>query len=117
MAKPLTLQTYQAAVDAWIQEIGVRYFDPLTNLGVLMEEAGEVARLIIRTDGEQSFKKGHKPVDLQEALADELADVLFCITCLANQKGIDLTAALQKNLAKKTGRDKERHANNQKLTA
>lgn len=107
----LTLKQCQEMVDEWIQTIGVRYYSELTNTAVLMEEVGEVARLMARLYGDQSFKK----TDEQHDLADEFADVLFVLICLANQTGVDLTAAFQKNLAKKTGRDKERHANNPKL--
>ncbi len=106
-----TLRQYQHAVDQWINSIGVRYYGELTNTAILMEEVGEVARIMARVYGEQSFKDGAEPPDL----ADEMADVLFVLTCLANQTGIDLTAALERNLAKKTKRDKERHANNPKL--
>lgn len=107
----ITLRQYQQAVDQWVNSIGVRYYGELTNTAILMEEVGEVARIMARVYGEQSFKKGAEPPDL----ADEMADVLFVLTCLANQTGIDLTEALQRNLDKKTRRDKERHANNPKL--
>jgi NTP pyrophosphatase (non-canonical NTP hydrolase) len=107
----LTLKQIQAAVDEWITTIGVRYYSELTNTAVLMEEVGEVARIMARQYGDQSFKKSDEAIDL----ADEMADVLFVLICLANQTGVDLTAAFEKNLAKKTGRDKERHANNPKL--
>ncbi len=107
----LTLQQCQQIVDEWVQTIGVRYYSELTNTAILMEEVGEVARLMARIYGEQSFKSSAEPYDL----GDEMADVLFVLICLANQTGIDLTEALHKNLAKKTGRDKERHANNPKL--
>lgn len=108
----LTLKNAQEQVDNWIRTVGVRYFSELTNLAQLMEEVGEMARIISRTYGEQSFKKS----DLDANLADEMADVLFVLICLANQTGVDLTDALQKNLAKKNQRDKERHHNNPKLT-
>ena len=108
----LTVKGYQELVDKWISTLGVRYFSELTNLGILMEEVGEVARLMTRTYGEQSFKKGD---DSSSDLADELADVLFVVCCLANQTGVDLTDAIKKNLAKKTLRDKDRHINNPKL--
>lgn len=101
----------QKIVDKWIQEIGVRYFDELTNTAILMEEVGEVARIIARRYGEQSEKEADKTKDL----GDEMADVLFVLICLANQTGIDLETALIKNLEKKTKRDKDRHANNPKL--
>lgn len=108
----LTVQGYQERVDNWVQTHGVRYFNEMTNLGILMEEVGEVARLMVRTYGEQSFKtKDNDP----QALADELADVMFVLTCIANQTGVDLTAALKKNLDKKSQRDSQRHWNNPKL--
>lgn len=109
----LTLKQAQQRVDDWIQTIGVRYFDEMTNLAQLVEEVGEVARILSRTCGEQSYKPTDKPGDL----ADELADVLFVTLCLANQSGIDLTDALVKNLDKKTKRDKDRHRNNAKLSS
>ncbi|MBW2178341.1 MAG: nucleotide pyrophosphohydrolase [Deltaproteobacteria bacterium] len=108
----MSIQEYQNAVDKWVKTYGVRYFSELTNLGILMEEVGEVARIMTRTYGEQSFKEE----DANPALADELADVLFVTVCIANQTGIDLTAAIEKNLQKKSTRDKERHWNNPKLT-
>jgi NTP pyrophosphatase (non-canonical NTP hydrolase) len=101
----------QKIVDNWIQEVGVRYFNELTNTAILMEEVGEVARIMARRYGEQSEKESDKNKDL----GDELADVLFVLICLANQTGINLEEALKKNLAKKTNRDKERHVNNPKL--
>ncbi len=101
----------QTIVDEWINKIGVRYFSELTNMAILTEEVGEVARIIARKYGEQSFKESDKDHDL----ADELADVLFVLICIANQTGVDLTEALQKNLKKKTLRDFERHKNNDKL--
>ena len=107
----LTLKGYQENVHQWVKTHGVRYFSELTNLGILMEEVGEVSRLMVRTYGEQSYKAG----DEKGALADELADVMFVLTCIANQTGIDLTAALAQNLIKKTDRDKQRHWNNPKL--
>jgi len=107
----VTLRKFQEIVDQWIQTIGVRYYSELTNTAVLMEEVGEVARIMARVYGDQSFKDSEEAYDL----ADEFADVLFVLICLANQTGIDLTAALEKNLAKKTRRDKDRHANNPKL--
>lgn len=109
--EPLTLAGAQATVDEWIQTIGVRYFGELTNLAQLVEEVGEVARILSRTHGEQSSKPGESLGEL----ADELADVLFVVICLANQSGIDLTAALRKNLDKKTKRDSRRHLDNPKL--
>lgn len=107
----ITLKQAQAIVDEWIQTVGVRYFNELTNTAMLMEEVGEVARIMARQYGEQSFKESDKKVDL----GDEMADVLFVLICLANQTGIDLTEALQKNLDKKTKRDKDRHQSNEKL--
>jgi NTP pyrophosphatase (non-canonical NTP hydrolase) len=107
----MTLQEAQAQVDAWIKTVGVRYFSELTNTAVLMEEVGEVARIMARTYGDQSFKKA----DLAKDLGDEMADVLFVLICLANQTGIDLTAAFAKNMEKKTIRDADRHKNNPKL--
>ena len=107
----MTLQEAQAQVDAWIKTVGVRYFSELTNLGILMEEVGELSRIIVRKYGEQSFKKS----DADKNLADEMADVLFVLICLANQTGIDLTKALEKNLEKKSIRDADRHRNNEKL--
>ena len=107
----LTIRQYQQQVDDWINSIGIRYYSELTNTAILMEEVGEVARIMARVYGEQSFKKGAEPPDL----ADEMADVLFVLIALANQTGIDLSEAVAKNFAKKTGRDKERHANNEKL--
>ena len=109
----LTLRDYQQQVDEWIQTIGVRYYSELTNTTLLMEEVGEVARLIGRLYGEQSFKPGAE--EGIESLADEFADVLFVLVCLANQTGVDLTAAAQRNLEKKTARDQERHRQNPKL--
>ncbi len=110
---PFSLAEYQEQVDVWVKKYGVRYFSQLTNLGILMEETGEVARLMTRIYGDQSFKDGEQ----QDGLADELADVLFVLTCIANQCGIDLTKAANANLEKKTGRDKNRHRQNPKLTA
>ena len=110
-----TVQDWQQAVDDWIKTVGVRYFDPLTNTAVLMEEVGEFARIMARVHGEQSFKKREEKQEWKVKLADELADVLFVLTCLANQHDIDLAEALQKNLSKKTERDATRHKNNTKL--
>lgn len=106
----MTIQELQTQIDQWIQDYGVRYFSELTNLGILMEEVGEVARIMTRQYGEQSFKAS----DAQN-LTDELADVLFVLTCIANQTGINLTQAMHRNLEKKTSRDKDRHKNNTKL--
>lgn len=108
----MTIQEAQAKVDEWIKMNGVRYFNELTNMAILTEEVGEVARIISRKYGEQSFKEGEKDIDL----GDELADVLFVLICLANQTGIDLDMALAKNLNKKSNRDSLRHQSNQKLT-
>lgn len=109
--KDLTIKEAQKIVDKWIKTVGVRYYSELTNIAILMEEVGEVARIFSRTYGDQSFKKSDEGKDL----ADELADVLFVLLGLANQTGVDLTTALQKNLEKKTKRDKDRHKNNLKL--
>lgn len=107
----MTIQELQEKVDQWIRSTGVRYFNELTNMAMLTEEVGEVARIIAREYGEQSYKK----TDTKRELADELADVLFVVVCLANQTGVDLTEAIQKNLKKKTDRDSKRHRNNKKL--
>ncbi len=107
----MTIQEAQEAVDKWIKEYGVRYFSELTNMAILTEEVGEVARIIARKYGDQSFKNKETNIDL----GDEMADVLWVLLCLANQTGINLTDALQKNLEKKTQRDKDRHINNPKL--
>ncbi|SIQ50434.1 nucleotide pyrophosphohydrolase [Pontibacter lucknowensis] len=107
----MTIAEAQTIVDNWIKENGVRYFNELTNMAILTEEVGEVARIMSRQYGEQSFKKS----DEGKQLSDELADVLFVLICIANQTGIDLTEALRKNLEKKTSRDSERHRQNEKL--
>ena len=107
----MTIQEAQTLVDNWIKTTGVRYFNELTNTAILMEEVGEVARIMSRKYGEQSFKESDEKVDLGE----EMADVLFVLICLANQTGINLTEALEKNLEKKSIRDGERHKNNEKL--
>lgn len=107
----MTLAQAQKKVDAWIQSVGIRYFNELTNMAILTEEVGEVARIMARQYGEQSFKES----DRDKELADELADVLFVLICIANQTGIDLTEAFEKNLGKKSDRDKIRHKNNEKL--
>ena len=107
----MTIQEAQETVDQWIKENGVRYFNELTNMAMLTEEVGEVARIIARRYGEQSEKENDKNKDLGE----EMADVLFVLICLANQTGVDLTKALEKSLTKKTQRDRERHHNNPKL--
>lgn len=107
----MTIQQAQQEVDQWIKTIGVKYFSELTNLGILMEEVGELSRLMVRKYGEQSFKESDKGKEL----SDELADILWVLLCLANQTGVDLTEALQKNIEKKTNRDALRHRNNEKL--
>ena len=106
----MTLKEAQKEVDSWIKQYGVRYFSELTNMAVLTEEVGELARVMARKYGDQSFKAGEK-----ENLADEMADVLWVLVCLANQTGVNLTEALRKSIEKKTRRDKERHINNPKL--
>lgn len=106
----MTLEEAQKTVDEWIKTYGVRYFSELTNMAVLTEEVGELARIMARTYGDQSFKAGEKA-----DLGDEMADVLWVLLCLANQTGVNLTEAFRKNLEKKTSRDKERHKNNPKL--
>lgn len=107
----MTIEQAQQVVDIWIKEHGVRYFNELTNMAMLTEEVGEVARIIARRYGEQSEKESDKSKDL----GDEMADVLFVLICLANQTGVDLTAALERNLSKKTSRDAQRHKENEKL--
>ena len=107
----LTIRDLQRRVDEWIKTYGVRYFSELTNMAILTEEVGEVARIMARRYGEQSFKAS----DAKHDLADEMADVLWVLVCLANQTGIDLTEAFERNLKKKTERDNERHLHNQKL--
>jgi NTP pyrophosphatase (non-canonical NTP hydrolase) len=109
----MTLKEYQTRVDQWVKTYGVRYFDEMTNLAILVEEVGEVARLMARVYGEQSFKStfGNTRPDL----GDELADVLFVLTCIANQTGVNLSAAVEANLCKKTARDRSRHWDNPKL--
>jgi NTP pyrophosphatase (non-canonical NTP hydrolase) len=107
----MTIQQAQTDVDTWIQTTGVRYFNELTNLGILMEEVGELSRIMVRKFGEQSFKESDK----RKELSDEMADVLWVLICLANQTGVDLTDALKKNFEKKNARDAERHKGNEKL--
>ncbi|PWS31045.1 nucleotide pyrophosphohydrolase [Pedobacter paludis] len=107
----MTINDAQETVDHWIKTTGIRYFNELTNTAILMEEVGEVARIMARKYGEQSFKKSDEDVNL----ADEMADVMFVLICLANQTGINLTEALEKNLVKKSIRDADRHKNNEKL--
>ena len=107
----MTLNEAQLRVDSWIKEYGVRYFGELTNLALLMEETGELARIMARTYGEQSAK----PMEVESSLADEMADILFVLICLANQTGVDLESAFLRNLTKKTIRDRNRHHDNDKL--
>ena len=107
----MTIQEAQTKVDEWIRTVGVRYFSELTNLGILMEETGELARIMVRQYGEQSFKESDK----NKSLPDEMADILWVLLCLANQTGVDLTDALQKNFEKKNLRDATRHRDNEKL--
>lgn len=111
----MTIQQSQEKVDAWIKTIGKRYFSELTNMAILTEEVGELARIISRVYGEQSFKEAKTKQQAKSLLGEELADVLFVLLCLANQTGIDLTNEFNKSIAKKTNRDSERHANNPKL--
>jgi len=107
----ITISEAQHKVDEWIRTVGVRYFNELTNLGILMEEVGELSRIMVRKYGEQSFKESDK----NKELADEMADVLWVLICLANQTGVDLTTALEKNFEKKNIRDSNRHHDNEKL--
>lgn len=107
----ITLKQAQEKIDQWIKTVGVRYFNELTNLGILMEEVGELSRIMVRKFGEQSFKESDKGKDI----SDEMADVLWILICLANQTGVDLTQALEKNFKKKNLRDGERHKGNKKL--
>lgn len=111
MNEKITIEEAQQEVDRWIKTVGVRYFSELTNMAILTEEVGEVARIIARRYGEQSFKESDKNHDL----SDEMADVLWVLLCLANQTGVDLTEAFRRNIEKKTLRDKDRHINNPKL--
>lgn len=118
MDNDLTLGAAQRRVDDWIRTVGVRYFSELTNLGILQEECGELARLMVRMYGEQSFKNGEAPASeetAEAALADEMADVLWVLLAMANQTGVNLEEALERNFQKKTGRDGERHHANSKL--
>jgi NTP pyrophosphatase (non-canonical NTP hydrolase) len=111
MAEQITLSRAQEEVDNWIRNVGVRYFSELTNLGILMEEVGELSRIMVRKFGEQSFKESDKGSEI----SDELADVLWVVICIANQTGIDLTEAFRQNMRKKTERDLDRHQNNPAL--
>ncbi|MBQ2877515.1 MAG: nucleotide pyrophosphohydrolase [Bacteroidaceae bacterium] len=106
----MTIKELQQQVDKWIKEYGVRYFDEMTNMAILTEEVGEVARIMVRKYGEQSFKEGEK-----NSLDDEIADVIWVLVCIANQTGIDLTKAIENNFAKKSSRDNKRHKENNKL--
>jgi NTP pyrophosphatase (non-canonical NTP hydrolase) len=112
MSESITLEQAQSEVDAWIKTIGVKYFSALTNTAILMEEVGELARIMARTYGEQSSKANEK----QSSLSDEMADVLWVLICLANQTGVDLSVAFRENMEKKTKRDFDRHRNNEKLS-
>jgi NTP pyrophosphatase (non-canonical NTP hydrolase) len=107
----ITIKEAQAKIDQWVKTLGVKYFSELTNLGILMEEVGELSRLMVRIYGEQSFKENEK----NKKLSDEMADVLWVLMCLANQTGVDLSSALEKNFQKKSFRDGERHKGNEKL--
>ena len=111
MSEAITIKEAQSKVDEWIKAVGVKYFSELTNLGILMEEVGELSRLMVRIYGEQSFKENEK----NKKLSDEMADVLWVLICLANQTGVDLTDALEKNFQKKNLRDAKRHKRNDKL--
>ncbi len=111
MEQELTIQNLQKIVDKWVTSYGVRYFSELTNLGILMEEVGELARIMVRVFGDQSFKRE----DADHDIGDEIADILFVLVCIANQTDVDLASAIKKNLDKKTIRDSDRHINNPKL--
>jgi NTP pyrophosphatase (non-canonical NTP hydrolase) len=111
----MTIKEAQLLVDRWISEKGVRYFSEISNALILMEEVGELSRLMVRHFGEQSFKDGEKPDNIYVSISDEIADILFVLICLSNQMGIDLDEALSQNIEKKTRRDSERHINNPKL--
>ena len=111
----MTLSELQNAVDRWITTIGVRYFSELTNMAILTEETGELARLVAREYGDQSFKEPDDAINIKEKLSDELADIIFVVACLANQMDVDLEKAVKENMKKKTTRDSLRHKNNNKL--
>lgn len=111
MSNNITIQQAQEQVDHWIKTIGVKYFSELTNMGILMEEVGELSRILVRKYGDQSFKNKEEELNM----ADEMVDILFVLICLANQTGIDLATAFEKNIQKKTNRDTTRHQNNEKL--
>lgn len=115
MEKELSLKQVQSQVDDWIRTLGVKYFEPLTNLGILIEESGELARIMVRLYGEQSFKKPTSEEEAQEKLEEEMADVFWVLVCLANQMDIDLEQAFKKTMDKKTKRDATRHLENEKL--
>lgn len=112
----MTIKDYQQQVDQWIKKYGVRYFDEKTNMLVLMEEVGELSRLMARKYGEQSFKKKEDADNVDQNIAEEISDIFFVLTCLSNQMGIDITEELKSNFEKKTSRDKTRHKENKKLT-
>ncbi len=111
----MTVTEWQKEVDAWIKRYGVKYFNPLTNMALLMEEVGELSRLLARHHGEQSFKEAISSEEITHRISDEMADVLFVLACLANQHGINLESAIKENLKKKTNRDATRHLENKKL--
>lgn len=111
----MTITALQEQTDKWIKDIGVRYFSELTNMAVLTEEVGELAKLMAREYGEQSFKPNNKPENIKPAIADELADIIFVVSCLANQMDINLEESIERNFEKKTIRDKDRHKRNEKL--
>ena len=111
----MTIKQYQEEVELWINKYGIRYFDEKTNALLLVEEVGELVRIIAREYGEQSYKKGKKPLDIQRDIADEISDILFVLTCLANQMGVSLTEAITLNMKKKSSRDDTRHSENKKL--
>lgn len=111
----MTITALQEQTDKWIKDIGVRYFSELTNMAVLTEEVGELAKLMAREYGEQSFKPNNKPENIKAAIADELADIIFVVSCLANQMDINLEESIERNFEKKTNRDKDRHKRNEKL--
>ena len=111
----MEIREAQQLVDEWIKTYGVRYFDPLTNMGILMEEVGELSRWMVREYGEQSYKQPEDKNKAPQAIADEMTDILWVLLCLANQTGVDLEEALKRNIEKKTNRDKDRHTSNPKL--
>jgi len=111
----MEIREAQQLVDEWIKTYGVRYFDPLTNMGILMEEVGELSRWMVREYGEQSYKHSEDQSKAPQAIADEMTDILWVLLCLANQTGVDLEEAMKRNMEKKTNRDKDRHIGNPKL--